>query len=125
MRQGKNMILAAAALVVGIVVGKQTGMTFPAGYSVYTAMVILVTAAVILEAFAELPQKEFKPLLFVKNLVFQAVFAVILVWAGNVLGINMTTAVIVLYGWKLFTAFGRLHTENLYKRRTERMTEKD
>ena len=96
------MLIALIGLVIGIAVGMASGMVFPAGFSAYVAMGILACMDSLLGGIYANMREEFRAKVFATGFVTNAFLAIVLIWLGNQLSINLSIAAIVVYGSRMF-----------------------
>ncbi len=96
------MLIALIGLVIGIVVGMMSGLVFPVGFSAYVAMGILACMDSLLGGIYANMRQEFRGKVFATGFVTNAVLAIVLIWLGNQLSIDLSIAAIVVYGSRMF-----------------------
>ncbi len=96
------MLIALIGLVIGIAVGMFSGMVFPVGFSAYVAMGILACMDSLLGGIYANMRDDFRWKVFATGFVTNAVLAIVLIWLGNQLSIDLSIAAIVVYGSRMF-----------------------
>ena len=114
------MLIALIGLVIGIVLGMMSGMVFPVGFSAYVAMGILACMDSLLGGIYANMRQEFRGKVFATGFVTNAALAIILIWLGNQLSINLSIAAIVVYGSRMFNNCSNIR--HLLLNRTEEKT---
>ena len=114
------MLIALIGLVIGIVLGMMSGMVFPVGFSAYVAMGILACMDSLLGGIYANMRQEFRGKVFATGFVTNAALAIILIWLGNQLSIDLSIAAIVVYGSRMFNNCSNIR--HLLLNRTEEKT---
>ena len=96
------MLVALIGLIAGIVVGMMSGLVFPVGFSAYVAMGILACMDSLLGGIYANMRQAFRGKVFATGFVTNAVLAIVLIWLGNQLSIDLSIAAIVVYGSRMF-----------------------
>ncbi|WP_458407285.1 small basic family protein [Anaerotignum sp.] len=96
------MLVALIGLVIGITVGIFSGIVFPPGFSAYVAMGILACMDSLLGGIYANMREDFRWKVFATGFVTNAVLAIVLIWLGNQLSIDLSIAAIVVYGSRMF-----------------------
>lgn len=96
------MLVALIGLVIGIAVGMMSGIVFPAGFSAYVAMGILACMDSLLGGIYANMREDFRWKVFATGFVVNAFLAIVLIWLGNQLSIDLSIAAIVVYGSRMF-----------------------
>lgn len=96
------MLVALIGLVIGIAVGIFSGIVFPPGFSLYVAMGILACMDSLLGGIYANMRNDFRWKVFATGFVSNAVLAIVLIWLGNQLSIDLSIAAIVVYGSRMF-----------------------
>ena len=89
-------------LVIGIAVGIFSGVVFPPGFSAYVAMGILACMDSLLGGVYANMRNDFRWKVFATGFVINAFLAIVLIWLGNQLSIDLSIAAIVVYGSRMF-----------------------
>ena len=114
------MLIALIGLVIGVVLGTMSGMVFPVGFSAYVAMGILACMDSLLGGIYANMRQEFRGKVFATGFVTNAALAIILIWLGNQLSIDLSIAAIVVYGSRMFNNCSNIR--HLLLNRTEEKT---
>ena len=96
------MLVALIGLVIGIAVGIFSGIVFPPGFSAYVAMGILACMDSLLGGVYANMRNDFRWKVFATGFVINAFLAIVLIWLGNQLSIDLSIAAIVVYGSRMF-----------------------
>ena len=96
------MKIALIGLLIGIAVGTYSGVVFPVGFSAYVAMGILACMDSLLGGIYANMRDDFRGKVFATGFVTNAVLAIVLIWLGNQLSIDLSIAAIVVYGSRMF-----------------------
>lgn len=111
------MFLPVVGLLAGILIGLFFSLSVPAEYARYTAIAILAALDSILGAArAELDGK-YDTVTFVSGLATNMLMAGLLVFLGDRLGVDMSTAAIVAFGVRLFENLARIRRHLLARAR--------
>lgn len=98
-----------AGIVIGIVVGLilagVTNIHIPAAYSLYMAVGILAALDSVCGGISASLSKNFRLKIFLSGLVFNAAIAAGLVFLGNLLGVDLSLAAIVVFGSRIIQNF--------------------
>ena len=119
------MLIPVIGLLIGIIVGVQSGMIFPVGYSAYVAVGILACLDSVLGGIYANMQKNFQGKIFATGFFANAVLAMALIWLGNQLSIDLSIAAVVVYGSRMFNNFSAIRRFLLNKGQKEIMIEAD
>lgn len=96
------MLIPLIGLVIGIAVGIFSGVVFPPGFSAYVAMGILACMDSLLGGVYANMRNDFRWKVFATGFVINAFLAIVLIWLGNQLSIDLSIAAIVVYGSRMF-----------------------
>ncbi len=96
------MLIPVIGLLLGITIGMFSGVVFPAGFSAYVAMGILACLDSLLGAVYANMRNEFRLKVFATGFATNAVLAMVLIWLGNQLSIDLSIAAILVYGSRIF-----------------------
>jgi small basic protein len=102
------MWLPILGLLVGLIVGSLLSVEVPAQYSRYTAMAILAALDSVLGAARAEMEGTFNNRVFVSGLLANALFAGLLTFIGDRLGVELYLAAIVAFGVRLFDNLARI-----------------
>ena len=102
------MLVALIGLVIGIAVGIFSGIVFPPGFSAYVAMGILACMDSLLGGVYANMRDDFRWKVFATGFVLNAVLAMVLIWLGNQLSIDLSIAAVVVYGSRMFNNFSNI-----------------
>ena len=95
-------------LFVGVAAGIYSGLVFPAGYSAYVAVGILACLDSVLGGVYANMRDDFRWKVFATGFVLNAVLAMVLIWLGNQLSIDLSIAAVVVYGSRMFNNFSNI-----------------
>lgn len=109
------MLIALIGLLVGIAVGIFSGVVFPPGFSLYVAMGILACMDSLLGGIYANMREDFRWKVFVTGFVTNAFLAIVLIWLGNQLSIDLSIAAIVVYGSRMFNNCSNIRHLFLHK----------
>ena len=102
------MLIPFIGLVIGIAVGMFSGVVFPVGFSAYVAMGILACMDSLLGSIYANIQNDFRWKVFATGFVTNAILAIVLIWLGNQLSIDLSIAAVVVYGSRIFNNFSNI-----------------
>lgn len=91
--------------LVGIALAIGLNITIPPEYSVYSAAVILVIFDAVFEAVAAVIEKKFKLNILAANVIFNSFAVLLLVYIGNLIGLELIFAAIVVFGARILKKF--------------------
>ena len=106
-------------LVIGVAAGIHSGFSIPYGYSAYVAVGILACMDSVLGGVYANTQKEFEAKIFLSGFFCNGVLAVMLIWLGNQLSIDLSIAAIVVYGSRIFNNLSQIRHYLLRGRKAE------
>ena len=119
------MLIPVIGLLIGIIVGINSGFVFPAGFSAYVAMGILACLDSRLGGVYANLRRDFQWKLFATGFFSNAVLAIALIWLGNRLSIDLSIAAVVVYGSRMFHNFSNIRHFFLQKRKKESESESE
>ncbi len=96
------MIMIAIAVLLGILAGLFIPYNLSDASLHYVAVIILAALDTIFGGFWSYLEKRFKIAMFVSGLISNAVVAVLFTFMGDKLGIDLSLAVIVVFGVRIF-----------------------
>ena len=102
------MLIPIIGLFVGVAAGIYSGLVFPAGYSAYVAVGILACLDSVLGGVYANMRDDFQWKVFATGFVLNAVLAMVLIWLGNQLSIDLSIAAVVVYGSRMFNNFSNI-----------------
>lgn len=102
------MLIPVIGLIVGIAAGIFSGIVFPPGYSAYVAMGILACMDSLLGGIYANMREDFRWKVFATGFFSNAVLAIVLIWLGNQLSIDLSIAAVVVYGSRMFQNFSNI-----------------
>jgi len=102
------MLIPIIGLFVGVAAGIYSGLVFPAGYSAYVAIGILACLDSVLGGVYANMRDDFRWKVFATGFVLNAVLAMVLIWLGNQLSIDLSIAAVVVYGSRMFNNFSNI-----------------
>ena len=100
-------------LVIGVAAGIYSGFSIPYGYSAYVAVGILACMDSVLGGVYANTQ------IFLSGFFCNGVLAVMLIWLGNQLSIDLSIAAIVVYGSRIFNNLSQIRHYLLRGRKAE------
>jgi small basic protein len=101
------MIYAFLGLLLGILIGLTTHISFPLGYAHYTAVVILGLLDAIIGAIrSDVSDNTFDVIVFLSGLIFNAILAIAITYLGEILGLNLYLAATVVFTFRIFQNVG-------------------
>ncbi|MBR4014962.1 MAG: small basic family protein [Anaerotignum sp.] len=109
------MWLAIIGLILGIGMGIGSAIVFPPGYSAYVAIGILACLDSVLGGICANMRDEFEWKIFVTGFFWNAVLAMVLIWLGNQLSIDLSIAAVVVYGSRMFHNFSQIRRILLHR----------
>ncbi len=108
---------AVLGLLIGIFLGLISGLKIPAAYSQYLAIAILASMDSVVGAWLSFLQKTFKSSIFFSGFFINALFAALLTWIGNLLGVDLSLATIIVFGTRIFSNSAAIRRLLLTKRK--------
>ena len=94
---------AVLGLLLGIFLGLISGLKIPPAYSQYMAIAIVAALDSVIGAWLSHLQKTFKSSIFFSGFFINAIFAALLTWLGNLLGVDLSLATIIVFGTRIFS----------------------
>lgn len=96
-------------IIIGIVVGVAaalfTGVHIPSAYSMYVAIGILASLDSVCGGFSAFLAKNFSPKIFITGLISNSLVAIGLVFLGQLLGVDLSLAAVVVFGSRIIQNF--------------------
>lgn len=92
-------------LILGILIGINTSFTFPQSYSDYITIGILCCIDCVFNGIKSNIVDNFDFRIFIFEFLGNLIIAMIFMWFGNRLNINLEIVVIIIYGTRLFKNF--------------------
>ena len=108
---------AVLGLLIGIFLGLISGLKIPAAYSQYLAIAILASMDSVVGAWLSFLQKTFNSSIFFSGFFINAFFAALLTWIGNLLGVDLSLATIIVFGTRIFSNSDAIRRLLLTKRK--------
>ncbi|MGL4791666.1 MAG: small basic family protein [Anaerotignaceae bacterium] len=102
------MLIPILGLLLGIVLGVLSPYVFPATYSAYVAIGILACADSVLGGVKSNLYKNFTVSVFMSGFFGNAIIAMILVFLGQQLNIQISVAAVVVFGSRIFQNFAEI-----------------
>lgn len=94
---------ALLGLLIGIFLGLVSGLQIPYVYSQYVAIAILAALDSLIGAALSSLQKTFNSNIFFSGFFMNALFAALLTYIGNLLGVDLSLATIIVFGTRIFS----------------------
>ena len=94
---------AVLGLLIGIFLGLISGIQIPSAYSQYLAIAILASIDSLVGATLSSLQKTFDSSIFFSGFFMNALFAALLTFIGNMLGVDLSLATIIVFGTRIFS----------------------
>lgn len=119
---------AVFGLLIGIFLGLISGIQIPSAYSQYLAIAILASIDSLVGATLSSLQKTFDSSIFFSGFFMNALFAALLTLIGNMLGVDLSLATIIVFGTRIFAnsaAIRRLVISNWKIRRSSKETNEE
>ncbi|MDD3570690.1 MAG: small basic family protein [Lachnospiraceae bacterium] len=113
------MLIPMVGLLTGIVIGILCPFVFPASYSTYVAIGILACADSVLGGVRSNLFKQFTLSVFVSGFFGNAILAMLLIFLGQHLNIQLSVAAVVVFGSRLFQNFADIRRFWLNKGKKE------
>jgi small basic protein len=102
-RNGKNMIIAMLlGLAIGIILGFTFDFSFPTEYAFYITMALLAALDSLLGAARSHLEGKYNNLILISGFIANAVLAGVLTYLGDLLGVPLYYAAILVFGGRLF-----------------------
>lgn len=96
------LIAMSIGLIGGLVLGFAFGLTYPTEYSFYITMALLAALDSILGAARSYMLKKYDSVVFISGFVVNAILAAALTYLGDLLGVPLYYAAILVFGGRLF-----------------------
>lgn len=119
---------AVLGLLIGIFLGLISGIQIPSAYSQYLAIAILASIDSLVGATLSSLQKTFDSSIFFSGFFINALFAALLTFIGNMLGVDLSLATIIVFGTRIFSnsaAIRRLVISNWKIRRASKESKEE
>ena len=119
---------AVLGLLIGIFLGLISGIQIPSAYSQYLAIAILASIDSLVGASLSTLQKTFDSSIFFTGFFMNSLFAALLTFIGNMLGVDLSLATIIVFGTRIFSnsaAIRRLIISNWKIRRANTETNEE
>lgn len=100
------MIFPLIAIVVGVLIGLAFGLRLPAVSLDYVALAMLAGLDALVGGWRARQEGKFDQAVFLTGVLMNTSIAVALVYAGDVLQINLYIAAVVAFGLRIFTNLG-------------------
>jgi len=115
------MWLALGAVVVGIILGIWMPYNLTPEMAPYLAIAIVAALDSVFGGVTAYMKKQFDKTIFFTGFFSNALLAAGLAYLGNVLGVNLMLAAIVIFGWRMFRNFAAMRYTALekYRKRKE------
>lgn len=113
------MLIPMIGLLVGILIGVMCPYVLPASYSTYIAIGILACADSVLGGVRSNCFKKFNLSVFVSGFFGNAILAMLLVFIGERLNIQLSIAAVVVFGSRIFQNFANIRRFWLNKGKKE------
>ena len=107
---------AVLGLLLGIFLGLISGLQVPSAYSQYMAIAILASLDSLIGAALAALQKTFNSNIFFSGFFMNALFAALLTYIGNLLGVDLSLATIIVFGTRIFANSASIRRLLLTKR---------
>lgn len=99
------MVGVITGIVVGVAIALFTNFHIPSAYSLYVAIGILAALDSVCGGFLATLSKNFNLRVFVTGFFFNAAVAMGLVFLGELLGVDLSIAAVVLFGSRIIQNF--------------------
>ncbi len=96
------MSIPVLALLLGAILGFAVNFHVPPAYTIYLAMIILSALDSVIGAILSNLSGKFKLSILITGFTGNAVMAVVLVFIGNILGLDFGIAPIIVFGVRMF-----------------------
>lgn len=113
------MLIPMVGLLIGIIIGILCPFVFPGSYSTYVAIGILACADSVLGGVKSNLYKQFTLSVFISGFFGNAILAMLLVFLGQQLNIQLSIAAVVVFGSRLFQNFADIRRFWLNKGKKE------
>jgi small basic protein len=111
----RYIILPALGFVVGFAVLYFGGLRLPKEYSIYLAVAVIAGLDAVFGAVRAGLSHEFDPMILVTGFLFNAMFACLLVYVGDLIGVELYLAAVILQGGRILTNFSLIRRHLLGK----------
>lgn len=106
------MIWSILGIILGIILGMTVNVSIPQELTRYTAVIILGMLDSLFGAIrSETAQNNYNSILFISGLLFSIIFAVLITYLGEHLGLNLYLAVTVVFTFRIFKNVGIVRRE--------------
>lgn len=102
------MLIGLVGLTLGLLVGAYFPGFVPSELSVYVAVAILACFDSIVGGLVAKFEKSYDDKIFISGFCINAVLAAVFIYFGKVLGIDLSIAVIVVFGSRIFNNFAKM-----------------
>jgi len=109
------MIFAILGLMIGVFLGLQFDITYPAKYALYFSVAILASLDSVFGAIRSMLENKFNTEIFVSGFFGNAILAGFLAYIGDRLGVPLYYAAIFAFGGRLFQNFAMIRRYLLEK----------
>lgn len=96
------ILIMAAALALGLVMGFVLDITYPVEYSFYITMGLLAAMDSVIGAIRSMMEDKYDTTIFVSGFLTNALLAGVLTFMGDKLGVPLYYAAIFVFGGRLF-----------------------
>lgn len=101
-------MLALLGLLIGALIAFVVQPTVPQEMSRYVAMAVVAAIDASFGGVRAFLERTFNDRIFVLSFVSNAAVAILLVWVGDQLNVDLTTAVVVVFGVRIFQNLAQL-----------------
>lgn len=101
-------MLALLGLLIGALIAFVVQPTVPQEMSRYVAMAVVAAIDASFGGVRAFLERTFNDRIFVLSFVSNAAMAIVLVWVGDQLNVDLTTAVVVVFGVRIFQNLAQL-----------------
>lgn len=117
-----GILILALFIILGVVVGQNIVMPY-SSYQ-YVAVAILACLDSVFGAIVASTDKSFKMKIFLSGFFFNAMFAIFLVYLGDLLNVEIYLAAIVVFGGRILNNFSIIRRDVMDKAQTKRRYKK-
>jgi len=110
-----KMIFAILGIMLGVFLGLQFDITYPAKYTLYISVAILASLDSVFGAIRSMLENKFNTEIFVSGFFGNAILAGFLAYIGDRLGVPLYYAAIFAFGGRLFHNFAMIRRYLLEK----------
>jgi small basic protein len=107
------------ALVLGILLGFFIPVDFPLEYSKYVSVAFLAGFDSVLGGVRSGIEKKFDGAIFITGFLFNVLFAALLTWVGDRLGVDLYLAAVVTFGVRIFQNLAFIRRDLIAKGRKD------